>query len=240
VQALRQCDGPYVQCLVLVRDDFGMAITRFMRDLETPIVEGKNFATADLFDLRHARKVLTKFGRSFGALPDDRDDLSREQERFVEEAVAGLASDGKVICVRLALFAEMVKSKPWTSATLKEVGGTQGLGVAFLEETLGTRSSNPEHKAHQRAVRAVLRALLPEAGTDLKGHMRSQQELLQVSGYARRPRDFEHLMHILDAELRLVTPSDPEEKDEGGGMKDEQGAASPSDSSPIPQPSSQG
>src|SRR5262245_25057366 len=30
VQALRQCDGEHVQCLVLVRDDFGMAATRFM------------------------------------------------------------------------------------------------------------------------------------------------------------------------------------------------------------------
>src|SRR5262249_42967019 len=33
VQALRQCDGEHVQCLVLVRDDFGMAATRFMNDL---------------------------------------------------------------------------------------------------------------------------------------------------------------------------------------------------------------
>ena len=49
-QALRQCDGEHVQCLVLVRDDFGMAATRFMRDLEIRIVEGHNFATVDLFD----------------------------------------------------------------------------------------------------------------------------------------------------------------------------------------------
>src|SRR6202011_4974040 len=126
--------------------------------------------------------------------------LTREQERFVDEAVAGLAQDGKVICVRLALFAEMVKTRPWTPATLKEVGGTQGLGVSFLEETLGARSTNPEHKIHQRAVRAVLKALLPEQGTDLKGHMRSHQELLQPSCYAHRPKEFDRLMYILDAE----------------------------------------
>ena len=52
VQALRQCDGEHVQCLVLVRDDFGMAATRFMRELEVRIVEGHNFATVDLFDPR--------------------------------------------------------------------------------------------------------------------------------------------------------------------------------------------
>src|SRR5207253_833572 len=116
----------------------------------------------------------------------------------------------KVICVRLALFAEMVKEKSWDPATLKEVGGTQGLGVSFLEETLGDRCTNPEHRIHRRAVRAVLKSLLPEHGTDLKGHMRSHQELLHVSGYARRPQEFDDLIHILDKELRLVTPTDPE------------------------------
>src|SRR5262249_7740230 len=50
VQALRQCDGEHLQCLALVRDDFGMAATRFMNDLEIRIVEGHNFATVDLFD----------------------------------------------------------------------------------------------------------------------------------------------------------------------------------------------
>src|SRR5262249_21552126 len=69
VEALRQCDGQHVQCLVLVRDDFGMAATSFMSDLEIPIVQGHNFATVDRFDLRHARKVLTEFGRAFGCLP---------------------------------------------------------------------------------------------------------------------------------------------------------------------------
>src|SRR5262249_32715063 len=38
VQALRQCAGERVQCLVLVRDDFGMAATRFMAALDLPIV----------------------------------------------------------------------------------------------------------------------------------------------------------------------------------------------------------
>src|SRR5262249_54830415 len=51
VRALRQCDGQRLQCLALVRDDFGMAATRFMRALEIRIVEGHNFATVDLFDL---------------------------------------------------------------------------------------------------------------------------------------------------------------------------------------------
>src|SRR5262249_29249478 len=36
-------------------------------------------------------------------------------------------------------------------------------------------------------------------------------ELLAVSGYANRPKEFDDLLRILDAELRLVTPSEPEE-----------------------------
>ena len=56
----------------------------------------------------------------------------------------------------------------------------------------------------------MLKALLPESGTDIKGQMRSRQELLEASGYANRPRDFDDLIHILDPELRLITPTDPE------------------------------
>ena len=40
--------------------------------------------------------------------------------------------------------------------------------------------------------------------------MRSRQELQEASGYANRPRDFDDLIHILDPELRLITPTDPE------------------------------
>ncbi|MFM8891043.1 MAG: serine/threonine protein kinase, partial [Planctomycetia bacterium] len=32
--ALRQCDGTHVQCFVMVRDDFWVAVNRFMRDLD--------------------------------------------------------------------------------------------------------------------------------------------------------------------------------------------------------------
>src|SRR4029077_12373401 len=38
----------------------------------------------------------------------------------------------------------------------------------------------------------------------------SRQELLQASSYANRPDDFDDLIHILDPELSLITPTDPE------------------------------
>ena len=39
--------------------------------------------------------------------------------------------------------------------------------------------------------------------------MRSYQELLEISGYQQRPREFDSLLRMLDAELRLITPTDP-------------------------------
>src|SRR5262249_26140336 len=123
VQALRQCDGGRVQCVVMVRDDFWLAVSRFMLALEIRVVEGETARLVALFDPRHATKVLTAFGRAFEALPEK--ELTKEQNTFLKQAVAGLAEDGKVISVRLALFVEMVKGKLWTPATLKEVGGTE-------------------------------------------------------------------------------------------------------------------
>ena len=214
VQALRHCDGGRVQCIVMVRDDFWMAATRFMMNLEISLVQGQNCAAVDLFDLLHAHKVLAAFGRAYGRLPDNLGQCTKDQDAFLDQAVSGLAQDGKVISVRLALFAEMVKGKPWTPATLKEVGGTKGVGVTFLEETFTSSTAPPQHRLHQRAAQAVLKALLPESGTDIKGHMRSQQELLEASDYASRPKDFDGLIRILDQELRLITPTDPDGKEE--------------------------
>ncbi|MGH7223860.1 MAG: serine/threonine-protein kinase, partial [Gemmataceae bacterium] len=226
VQALRQCDGGRVQCLVMVRDDFWMAATRFMRELEIRLLEGQNSAAVDLFDLDHARKVLAAFGRAFGKLPENAGETSREQNEFLKQAVAGLAQEGKVISVRLALFAEMMKGKAWTPASLKAVGGAEGVGVVFLEETFSAATAPPQHRYHQKAARAVLKSLLPESGTDIKGHMRSHDELLAVSGYERQPKDFEELLHILDSEIRLLTPTDPEGQED----QDEPGGVSPRDS----------
>ncbi len=216
VRALRQCDGERVQCLVLVRDDFWMAVTRLTRELDLELVPGRNLAAVDLFDLRHARRVLEAFGRAFEALPEGVEELTKEQSSFLERAAAGLADEGKVVPVRLALFAEMVRGRAWAPATLKEVGGTEGVGVAFLEETFSARQAPPRYRLHERAARMVLKALLPDRGTDIKGNRKSREELLEASGYGGG-REFEELLRVLDAELRLVTPADPEGAATAGG-----------------------
>ena len=69
-----------------------------MRELEIDLVaRAEHAAAVDLFDLRHARRVLAAFGRAFGTLPEDPAEPSKEQETFLDQAVAGLSQDGRVI-----------------------------------------------------------------------------------------------------------------------------------------------
>ena len=125
VAALRQCDGEHLQAIVMVRDDFWMAATRFMRDLEIRVAR-----RGELLGRRPLRLGPRPKGPD-GVRPGIRQ-ASREasgqlkdQKEFLKEAMNGLAEEGKVISVRLALFAEMMKGKPWAPSTLKEVGGTR-------------------------------------------------------------------------------------------------------------------
>ena len=187
IAALRQCDGEHVQAIVLVRDDFWLAVSRFLGDLEVELIQGHNTAVVDLFDTRHATKVLTAFGAALGNLPENAKEITKDQRQFLDQAIAELAQGKKVVSVRLALFAEMMKGKPWTPATLREVGAAAGVGVTFLEETFVSPQANPRHRMHQKAAQAVLKALLPESGTDIKGQMRSEQELQAAAGNAARP-----------------------------------------------------
>jgi formylglycine-generating enzyme required for sulfatase activity len=207
VRALRHCDGGSLQCLLMVRDDFGMAATRFMNALEIPIVEGQNCAAIDVLHRDHAQRVLRWFGEAFGRLslgaPADGD-------RFIEQAVELLCEGNFVTPVRLAAFAELTRHQDWNASTLKHLGGGQGWGVALLETHLGEEVVNPTHRQHRSAARKVLAALLPDDRTTLKGHMRSSTELMAAAGYIDRPREFDALIHLLDKELRLITPADPQ------------------------------
>ena len=144
--------------------------------------------------------MLIAFGQAFGALDEK---LSKDQEAFVDKAIQGLAENGRIVPVRLALFAEMVKEKPWTQSTFKDVGGAEGVGVLFLEETFNSTTLKP----HRRAAQALLKALLPEEGTEIKGQQRSVNQLLEISGYRSRPAEFHDLLQMLNTEYRLITPA---------------------------------
>jgi formylglycine-generating enzyme required for sulfatase activity len=103
----------------------------------------------------------------------------------------------------------MVKGKPWTPATLQKVHGLEGLGVLFLEETFSVSTAPVKHRRHEKSAQGVFKALLPELGQDIKGNRRTYQDLQEAAGYSGRTEDFQELLQILDAELRIVTPTGP-------------------------------
>ncbi len=205
INAIRQCDGERLQCVIMVRDDFWLATSRFMQNLEVPLVENHNALLVDLLDKPHATHVLTLYGQAYGRLPTDVADFKPNQKEFLKLAVEGLAQDGRVICVRLALLADMLKSKPWIPATLHEAGGVVGVGSNFLEETFCGKNAPAQHRFHQQAARNVLKCLMPNDAKNIKGRERSIVELRLASGYSD-PSAFDGLLAMLDGELRLISP----------------------------------
>ena len=211
-QALRQCDGVHLQCVLMVRDDFWMGISRLMQALDLTISENHNASAVDLFDKRHARHVLAMFGSALGRLPDNEQALSARQNQFLDAAIEYLAIDGRVICVQLALLAEMMKHRDWNDPALLSLDGGAGLGVHFLEQTFDRESSQRRYQRHAEGAQRVLRGLLPEPGASIKGAIRSESELQIASGYADVAA-FRELMRLLDSELHLVTPTDRNDND---------------------------
>ena len=204
--ALRNCDGERVQAIVLIRDDFWMALTRFMAEIDVTIRQDRNCAAIDRFGKRHAREVLKLFGQAYGALPADDEKMTDDQKRFLDEAVQELEreeKDGRIAPVRLALFSQMLSEKEWSPPTLRNVGGAEGVGVAFLDETFETDGGRRRYQIGQGDLvpcRAILSSLLPDIGMDIKGGMRGENELLSASGCEAERDRFRRLLRILDSD----------------------------------------
>lgn len=204
-EALRHCDGEHLRCMLLVRDDFWLPLSRFMEALEVPIVQGSNAHLIDLFDLSHARKVLWGFGKSFEKLPKGQHNLTKGQSEFLDQAIDSIATGNKVVPVHLAIFAEMIRSRDWLPETLKQLGGSVGIGARFLNESFSTNYAPSHQRVHEAAVRRVLQALLPNFDTSIKGGQKTQAELLTISGYESSPKHFENLLSILESQLKLIS-----------------------------------
>ncbi|MFN0126405.1 MAG: protein kinase domain-containing protein [Verrucomicrobiales bacterium] len=210
---LRQCDGARIQALLVVRDDFWRGLTVLLDDAGTAITPD-NSAMLDLFDVRHAAHVLELSGRAMGTLPSDSAvALPAAAAEFVRYAVAGLADHGQVSPARLALFTQMFRSRPWSLAALKDIGGVRRLGAAFLEDSFAGPRAPAPRRLHERAARNVLSVMLPETG-EVRGPATPESVLREHSGYQDRPRLFSELLQMLDKDLRLLMPV---ETDEGSG-----------------------
>ena len=142
----------------------------------------------DLFDPRHAKKVLAAFGRAFGALPESPGDLEQGSRGVPGSSRFG-SGPGRQGHLRPAGPVCRDDEGQAVDACHAQGGGWhRGVGVTFLEETFSASTAPPEHRYHQKAAQAVLKALLPETGTDIKGHMRSQRELLEARVMPAAPR----------------------------------------------------
>lgn len=211
LEALRHCDGTRVQCVVTVRSDFFHSLSRFMRLAGVPLRERVNMMGVDLFGKKHARRVLQLFGVAFGKLSDP---PTADEEKFIEQVIDELARDGKVICVRLAVIAEMIKHREWSLDEWAQVGRAAGVGETFLEETFVGATAPPNRRAHQEAARHVLRALMPDDDVGIKSDGCGYSELMAASQYEDDPAAFEELLAILDDEVRLITPIEQGESKE--------------------------
>lgn len=207
VGALRQCDGQYLQCVLLVRDDFWGKVTRFFNAIDVPLLLDDNWTLLDLFDQAHARDVLRRFGVAYEKFPANPALMTPEQNRFLDQAIQSLTVENRVVCVQLALFAESLKGQPWDQSleTSDEEGGE--LELNFFRRTFDAEQTPRRMRVHAEGASRVLQLLLPEAGEVIKDVLRSEQELFEATGY-QDPKMFRELIDILDHELHLITPSE--------------------------------
>lgn len=201
---LRQCDGVHVQALLIVRDDFVLGLSSFMDELEEPMQQNSNFATVDAFSAAHARQVLAAFGRAYGAIHDP---ITPNQSAFIEEAIAGLQSQGPINPVQLALLSDMTKGKSWSPTALRELGGIRGLGLAFLDEKLTGASAHPVLRTHPESVRLLLAEFLPHDNTVIKPPAIQESQLMQNLQDSIAGETVRKILQLLDTELRLITPT---------------------------------
>ena len=214
-----QCDGEHLQAVVMVRDDFWMAATRFLKDLEVRLVEGENSAAVDLFDLMHTCKPGP---RGLTAEPMASCPRSHPDPQWRRPAGGSWSSrsPGSPTRARSSrsgwrLFAEMVKGKPWAPATLKDVGGIRGDRCDPSSTRPSARRPPPARAPDAPAGGPGGPEGPPCPGRrcrSIKGQMRSGGRAAAMPrGTPAGPRDFEDLICIpRPPKLRLITPTDPE------------------------------
>jgi serine/threonine protein kinase/formylglycine-generating enzyme required for sulfatase activity/energy-coupling factor transporter ATP-binding protein EcfA2 len=204
-EAIRQCDGVNIQAIFLIRDDFWVPLNRFFKELEIQLVDGQNCDLVDLFDKGHATKVLGLFGIAFGKLPASESQWTEQQRLFLERSIESLSEAGKIVPVKLSLYADTIKTRDWNLSSFKEIGGIEGVGLSFLHESFDSKYAKPENRQHAQAAQDFLSQLLPPRGSEIKGLFKLASELQRACGYEGKPEEFAALVQILDRKLRLIT-----------------------------------
>ena len=187
-------------------------------DLEIRLVEGENSAAGR--PLRPAPRPQGARGLRPGLrrLPEKTGRLTRDQETVPRPGRRGPGPgrQGRSRCGWPCL-PRWSRASPGRRRPCGRSAARRGSASRSSKRPSAPRPRLPSTASTRRPPRPCSKALLPETGTDIKGQMRSEAELREASGYAARPRDFDDLIRILDHELRLITPTDPEGMTDDGG-----------------------
>ncbi len=206
VQAIRQCDGEKIQTIILVRDEFWTEISQFMQMMESALLDGINAANHPLMNKVHARRVLESFGRAYEMLPNFDSELTASQRKFIDLAIDGLAKDESVLCVRIAMFAELMRNYPWETQTIIGFGGVDGAVARFLTDAFCSQNSPMSRRSVAAICRELLRALLPDDDRELKSAAKSPSELAKGANEDKDSVRFTQAIRCLEGDLRLITP----------------------------------
>ena len=201
VEAFRQCNGSGIQILILAREDFWWRLNEFTSAIELKLSENSNYLRVKLFDRDHARRILMAFGEAYGKLPSP-ERIGAAEGDFLDKALDDLGDRGEYVPVRLALFAEMMNDRPWTTTELKRIGGAKGVGVAFLESKFGPNAPI-ELRPYTAIAPKLLEAMLPPLGSDIKGQMLSVGQLRDAT--KGEPKKLQGLLNLMEGDLKLLT-----------------------------------
>lgn len=202
IQALRQCDGKHVQSILLVRDEFWCEISTVMQMLERPLADESNATGLPLMNPQHALRVLESFGRAYQTIPSG--PLSEAQRTFLGRAVKGLSHENQILCVNLAMFAELMRKHTWDAATLNRLGGTQGVLTRFLSDSFDSARAPISHRAIKNTCADILRELLPNDDRELKATAQPVSVLAAAANEPLASTRFKQSLQCLDQELHLV------------------------------------
>ncbi len=115
------------------------------------------------------------------------------------------------------LFAGIHEARPWSTRNLEASGDWRDVGLTFLKAVFGGNASRPESRRHEAVVRAALKNFLPGPGTGSSSRTCSYREIMEAMGHSFRRVDCEAVLRLLDEDLGLITPIEPDVIDVGRG-----------------------
>ena len=144
-----------------MRDDFWMAATPVHEGPgDPPARRGEHAAAVDLFDPRHAEEGADGIRSGLrGVAREDR--LTSAATRSISGSSRHGACPGRQDHLRAVGSVRRDGEGEAVDPCHAQGGGRHGgVGLTFLEETFSASTAPPEHRFHQKAAQAVLKALL--------------------------------------------------------------------------------